>query len=55
MGLAGEISDEGLRELVKAAVASPVPVVLGGHSLVAGALMLLHDWAWEQRDHALGL
>ncbi len=55
LGLTDEISDEGLRELVKAAVASPVPVVLGGHSLVAGALMLLHDWAWEQRDHALGL
>ena len=55
LGLADEISDEGLRELVQAAVASPVPVVLGGHSLVSGALMLLHDWAWEQRDHALGL
>jgi len=50
LGLADEIEDAGLRALVEAANASPVPVVLGGHSLVAGALMLLNDWAWEQVD-----
>ena len=53
LGLASEIADAGLRELVKAALASPVPVVLGGHSLVSGALMLLNDWAWEEHDRAL--
>ncbi len=50
LGLVDEIEDAGLRALVGAANASPVPVVLGGHSLVAGALMLLNDWAWEQVD-----
>ena len=54
LGRASEIADERLRALVEAAAASPVPVVLGGHSLVAGVLMLLNDWAWEQRDRASG-
>jgi hypothetical protein len=49
------IEDERLREIVEAAAASPVPVVLGGHSLVSGVLMLLNDWAWEEHDRALGL
>ena len=55
LGLADEIEDRPLRELVEAASNSPVPVVMGGHSLVAGALMLLGDWVWEQHDRALGL
>ena len=50
LGLASEIADSSLRSLVEAANAAPVPVVLGGHSLVAGGLMVLNDWAWEQRD-----
>ncbi|MEZ4504097.1 MAG: hypothetical protein R3C39_15850 [Dehalococcoidia bacterium] len=50
LALGADIEDAGLRELVEAAAASPVPVVLGGHSLVAGALMLLNEWAWEQLD-----
>jgi hypothetical protein len=50
LGLADEIEDGGLRGLVEAANASPVPVVFGGHSLVAGSLMLLNEWAWEQVD-----
>ena len=54
LGLAAEIELPALRELVEAAAASPVPVVLGGHSLVSGALMLLNDWAWEQHDRAAG-
>ncbi len=49
------IADERLREIVEAAERSPVPVVLGGHSLVSGVLMLLNDWAWEEHDRALGL
>ena len=55
VGRADEIVDDRLRELVEAANASPVPVVLGGHSLVSGVLRLLNDWAWEQHDRALGL
>ena len=50
LALATEIDDEGLRAIVEAANDSPVPVVLGGHSLVAASLMLLNDWAWEQLD-----
>lgn len=55
LGLADRIEEPGLRSLVAAAVRAPVPVVLGGHSLVAGALMLLNDWAWSEHDRALGL
>ena len=54
LGLAAEIEHPALREIVEAAAASPVPVVLGGHSLVSGVLMLLNDWAWEQHDRAAG-
>jgi len=53
LGLADEIEDDGLRSFVEAAVASPVPVVLGGHSLVVGALMLLNDWVWNEHDRLL--
>ncbi|MCA9848934.1 MAG: hypothetical protein KC472_13245, partial [Dehalococcoidia bacterium] len=50
LGRAEEIEDARLREIVEAAVASPVPVVLGGHSLVGGALELLNQWAWDEHD-----
>lgn len=50
LGRAGEVDDEGLRAIVEAANASSVPVVLGGHSLVGGALELLNQWAWDERD-----
>jgi hypothetical protein len=35
------IADPFLRELTAAAIAAPIPVVLGGHSLVSGGLMAL--------------
>jgi hypothetical protein len=54
LGLVDQIEDPGLRAFVAAAVASPVPIVLGGHSLVVGALMLLNDWVWITRDRLLG-
>ena len=46
------IRDPRLRDLVCAAAESEHPTVLGGHTLVSGDLMLLNDWAWEQRDQA---
>ncbi len=55
LGLADDIEDPELRALVAAANAAPIPVVLGGHTLVAGALMLLNDWAWAEHDRARGL
>lgn len=53
LGQSERIEDERLRAIVTAATAAPVPVVLGGHSLVAGALMLLNDWVWEEHDRLL--
>lgn len=44
------VSDRRLRAIVAAAVASPVPVVLGGHSLVGGVLPVLNQWAWDAKD-----
>ncbi|MDA0365421.1 MAG: hypothetical protein O3B31_12900 [Chloroflexi bacterium] len=53
-GLPDEIAEPGLRTLVQAALAAPIPVVLGGHTLVAGALMLINDWAWSEHDRLVG-
>ena len=44
------ISDEFLREFTRAATRAPVPVILGGHSLVAGGLMALVEAAWSASD-----
>ncbi|MBI5879088.1 MAG: hypothetical protein HZB53_15685 [Chloroflexi bacterium] len=41
------IRDEWLREFTRAAMEAPVPVVLGGHSLVCGGLYLLTEAAWK--------
>ncbi len=50
LGVVDLIEDRGLREIVEAANASPVPVVLGGHTLVGGCLELLNQWAWDEHD-----
>ena len=42
-----EIRDTFLREFTEAAVKAKIPVVLGGHSLVAGGLMALTEYAWR--------
>jgi len=42
-----KIQHPGLRSLVEAASSSSVPVIIGGHSLVSGDLMLLNDWVWS--------
>ncbi|MFN0093882.1 MAG: hypothetical protein ACKVVT_03780 [Dehalococcoidia bacterium] len=46
MNAAG-ITDSFLRKFTQAAVEAPIPVILGGHSLVTGGLALLNDVAWE--------
>ena len=38
---ADEIADPFLREFTAAAIAAPIPIVLGGHSLVSGGLLAL--------------
>ena len=47
------IEDPFLREFTAAASEAPIPVVLGGHSLVAGGLMLLTEAAWRAEDQRL--
>jgi hypothetical protein len=42
-----EIHDRWLREFTTAAMRAPIPVVLGGHSLVCGGLYLLIEAAWR--------
>ncbi|MCK9486688.1 MAG: hypothetical protein M0R73_08305 [Dehalococcoidia bacterium] len=54
LGRVEEIEDARLREIVAAANTSPIPVVLGGHSLVGGCLELLNQWAWDEHDGLLG-
>jgi hypothetical protein len=45
-----DIREPFLRELTRAAAGAPVPVLLGGHSLMSGGLMALNEFAWRQRD-----
>lgn len=44
-----EIGDPFLRDLTRAAGEASIPVLLGGHSLVAGGLLALVDAAWRER------
>jgi hypothetical protein len=46
-----DIADPFLREFIAAALDAPVPVVLGGHSLVSGGLLALIDRATEQQSN----
>jgi 2-phospho-L-lactate guanylyltransferase (CobY/MobA/RfbA family) len=45
-----QIVDPLVREFTQAAADAPIPVVLGGHSLVAGGLWALIDAAWLRHD-----
>lgn len=45
-----EIGDLFLRDFTRAAIDAPLPVLLGGHSLVSGGLMLLNEHAWSEHD-----
>ena len=49
LGLAEGISDPFLREFTESAIAAPIPVLLGGHSLVSGGLMALVEAAWDRQ------
>lgn len=49
------IGDAFLRQLTEGAATAPKPVLLGGHSLVAGGLMALNDQAWRENDRRLGI
>ena len=43
-----QISDPFVRALTEAAMAAPVPVIMGGHSLVAGGMYAMIDAAWAR-------
>ncbi len=45
-----EIQQPFLREFTKVARKAPIPVLLGGHSLVSGGLMALNEFAWQEHD-----
>ena len=50
LGEHSHIDNSFLREFTHAAETATVPVLLGGHSLVSGGLMLLTDYAWESAE-----
>lgn len=50
LGDADAIAESQLREVVEAVVAAPVPIALGGHSLVSGGLLAGIDIAWARRE-----
>lgn len=47
------IAEPTLRALTEAAADAPMPVLLGGHSLVSGGLMAINDAAWAENDRRL--
>jgi len=53
LGLPDEISDPVLKEFTAAAIACPIPVILGGQNIVAGALWALVQEAWDRADAGL--
>jgi hypothetical protein len=40
------IKDEFLRTFTEAAVEAPIPVIMGGHSLISGDMFVIVDGAW---------
>jgi len=50
LGRPGEIGNTFVREFTKAAIVAPIPVILGGHSLVSGGLLTLIEVAWLEHD-----
>jgi len=45
-----KVKDQLWREFTAAALDSPIPVILGGHSLMSGGLHLLAEGCWKGRD-----
>jgi len=45
-----KISDPWVRRFTQAAIEAPIPVVLGGHSLVSGGLYALVEAAWARGE-----
>jgi hypothetical protein len=45
-----DIHDPFLRDFTRAATEAPIPVLLGGHSLMSGGFMALNEHAWREHD-----
>jgi hypothetical protein len=43
-----QVRDPFVRALTEAAMIAPVPVIMGGHSLVAGGMYVLIEAAWAR-------
>jgi len=50
-----DIGEPFLRDFTRAACECDLPVLLGGHSLVSGGLMLLVEHAWQEHDRAIAV
>ena len=50
LGAWSEIEEPFLRDFTRAAADAPIPVLLGGHSLMSGGLMALNEFAWLQHE-----
>jgi hypothetical protein len=48
------IRDPFLQRFTRVAAEAPIPVLLGGHSLVSGGMMALNDIAWLENDRREG-
>jgi hypothetical protein len=49
------VKDPLWKEFTAAAIAAPIPILLGGHSLVSGGLYLLAEACWKGKDLPLRL
>jgi hypothetical protein len=45
-----DIREPFLRGITRAATEAPIPVLLGGHSLMSGGLMALNEFAWRSQE-----
>jgi CTP:molybdopterin cytidylyltransferase MocA len=50
LGCWQQMRDPFLREFTRAASEASIPVILGGHSLMSGGLMLLNEFAWQESE-----
>ena len=50
LGDPNAIANPQLRQFTKAAITAPIPIALGGHSLVSGGLLAAINIAWPRRE-----
>ncbi|MFH1486373.1 MAG: hypothetical protein ABIH46_09900 [Chloroflexota bacterium] len=55
LGQPDGIENAFVREFTEEALCAPKPVILGGHSIVAGGLLALIEAAWQEQDQSVGI